>query len=465
MNLPSQSLPLPSAYYDRHSGGFWFQDAKEAWLRLKEDDFIRFLTEYGYSNKPGVGEALSAAARVLMKIQMEQNVDYAGPLAGYQQELIDMEGKAVLVTKSPKVIPPVPGDYPVLLDMLLNMFGAEQLPYFEAWVKMAYESLVSGNLRSGHALVMAGPRNSGKTLVQLIMTKVLGGRVGHPYQHMTGMTSFNSDLFGCEHLSIDDECGSTEFKSRQKLTAQFKMITAAGSQHCHAKGEPALTLTPFWRLTVSVNDDPESLLVLPLIREDLADKVMLFKIEHHTMHMPTSTNEERDAFWNQLMADLPHWLHHLTQWEIPAELKANRFGVKHYHHTEIMDAIEGLSPEMKLYDLLKDRFARCLEGWRGTASELETLLAGDTASTRYEARKIFTFNHACARYLERLSKKHPAIVMRDGREHDRHYWKIVFPQPRRDEVVISVPVGRIPAPPVIGVPDGVISPANLGLVS
>jgi hypothetical protein len=242
------------------------------------------------------------------------------------------------------------------------------------------------------------------------------------------------------------------------------MITAAGSQHCHAKGEPALTLTPFWRLTVSVNDDPESLLVLPLIREDLADKIMLFKIEHHDMPMPTSTKEERAAFWNRLMSELPHWLHRLTQWEIPDKLKANRFGVKHYHHPELMDAIEGLSPETKLYDLLKDRFAHRPEGWRGTASELETLLAGDTASTRYEARKIFTFNHACARYLERLSKKHPAIVMRDGREHDRHYWKIVFPQPIRVEVV-PVPLRCIPAPPVIGPPGELFPQTNLGLVS
>ena len=108
------------------------------------------------------------------------------------------------------------------------------------------------------------------------------------------------------------------------------MITAASSQHCHAKGKPALTLKPFWRLTVSVNDDPESLLVLPLIREDLADKIMLFRIERQEMPMPTGTNAQRTAFWNQLMVELPHWLHHVTQWEIPVELVADRFGVAHY---------------------------------------------------------------------------------------------------------------------------------------
>lgn len=459
MNLPSESLPLPSAHYDKASKGYWFQDSKGSWMCLKEGDLVRFLSDLGYSGKPAGAEALSPAARALMKIQMEQNVDYAGPLAGYHQGLIEMEGKSVLVTDSPKIIQPVPGEFTVLQMTLFHMFGPEQLPYFEAWIKLAYESLRSGKLRSGHAVVMAGPRNSGKTLVQEIVTKVLGGRVGKPYLHMTGGSSFNSDLFGSEHLVIDDECGSTEFKSRQKLTSQFKMIAAAGSQHCHAKYATPLTLKPFWRLTVSVNDDPESLLVLPLIREDLADKIMLFKITRHEMPMPTATNEERDAFWTRLMADLPGWLDHLVRWEIPEKMRANRFGVEHYHHKEIMEALEGLSPEMKLYDLLENSFGHSLNGWRGTASELETLLAGDSSSTRYEARKIFIFNNACARYLERLSKKFQTIIMRDGRHCNRHYWKIVFPQTRVERVQQrGTAAGNLPPNPMIGSTDAAASP-------
>ena len=174
MNAPSQVVPPPPAYYDKYSGGFWLQDAKLSWMRLKEGDFARFLTEYGYSRRAPVGEELSSADRAMMEIQMKQNVDYAGSLAGYSQGLIEMEGMSVLVTSSPKIIPPEAGDYAVLHAMLLNMFGPEQLPYFEAWIKLAYESLSSRNLRPGHAMVIAGPRNSGKSLVQQIVTKILG---------------------------------------------------------------------------------------------------------------------------------------------------------------------------------------------------------------------------------------------------------------------------------------------------
>ena len=136
MTLPSQSLPLPTAYYDKNSGGYWYQDAKGAWVRFPQNDFIRFLKDCGYSSKVADGQTQSGVDRALMKIQMEQNVDYAGPLAGYSQGLIDMEGKSVLVTDSPKIIQPVQGDFAVLQAVLMGMFGAEQLPYFQAWCKL-----------------------------------------------------------------------------------------------------------------------------------------------------------------------------------------------------------------------------------------------------------------------------------------------------------------------------------------
>ena len=427
------------AYFDKNSGGYWYQDAKGAWVRFQQNDFIRFLKSFGYSSKVADGQIQSGVDQVLMDIQMGQNVDYAGPVAGYPQGLIDMEGKSVLVTDSPKIVLPEPGEYPMLQEMLLNMFGEEQLRFFQAWCKLGYESLASGQLRPGHAVVMAGPRASGKSLVQKLVTKMLGGRAAHPYLYMTGGTSFNSELFGAEHLIIDDQCGNSDFRSRQKLTAQFKMITAAGSQQCHPKGKPAVTLIPFWRQTVSVNDDPESLLVLPLIREDLADKIMLFKIEHHDMPMPTRTNHERDAFWNQLMAELPHWLHYLNGWEIPVQMQGDRYGVTHYHHPDIVEAIDSLSPQTKFFNLLQAHFSgtfRPLMPWIGTAAELETLLTAPGAHSPYEARKLLYWTTACGTYLSDASTKHPDNVKRANRQDNQHQWEINFP------------VNRVAPPPI-----------------
>jgi hypothetical protein len=458
VNLPSRSLPLPKAFYDKNSGGYWFQDTKGWWLRFQQNDFARYLKDWGYSGRPAEGEVLSALDRAIMAIQQDQNVDYAGPLAGYAQGLIEMEGKSILVTDSPKLIEPAHGDWGVLQQMLLNMFGEEQLRFFQAWIKLSFESLVSGDLRPGQALVLAGPRNSGKSLVQKIITEVLGGRAAHPYRHMRGGTEFNSELFGAEHLIIDDQCGSSDFKSRQKLTAQFKTITAAGSQQCHPKGRAALTLTPFWRLSVSVNDDPESLLVLPLIREDLEDKILLFQIEHREMPMPTKTNEERRLFWNRLLAELPHWLHHVTHWEIPAEIAADRFGMTHYHHPDIVNAIDSLSPQAKFFNLLRSQFSGAFHPalpWTCTAAEVEDLLTGPIGHSSREARNLLHWPTACGTYLSDAAKKHPENVRRANRQDNLHQWVLDF-APCVDVGVRVDPTPdlalRLPPPPTIDEP-------------
>ncbi len=73
-------------------------------------------------------------------------------------------------------------------------------------------------------------------------------------------------------------------------------LTTDLKQRCHAKHREPLTLTPFWRLSISVNDEPENLMVLPPIDESLGDKMILLKARRTEMPMPTGTTEERDAF-------------------------------------------------------------------------------------------------------------------------------------------------------------------------
>lgn len=65
------------------------------------------------------------------------------------------------------------------------------------------------------------------------------------------------------------------------------MVTACETQSCHAKNRQAITLTPLWRLTISLNDEPESLLTLPPLDNSLEDKVILCKGEKHAMPMRT----------------------------------------------------------------------------------------------------------------------------------------------------------------------------------
>src|SRR5258708_27310204 len=110
-----------------------------------------------------------------------------------------------------------------------------------------------------------------------------------------------------------------------------------------------------------------------------------------------------------LKAELPHCLHFLLNWQIPAELVSQRYGITHYQHPEILTALGTLAPETRLRELINSElFGAAAPGlWEGTASELERKLTSDSSSVRREAGKLFSFPTACGTYLGRLQKLYP----------------------------------------------------------
>jgi hypothetical protein len=43
-------------------------------------------------------------------------------------------------------------------------------------------------------------------------------------------------------------------------------------------------LKPFWRLSITLNDEPENLLILPPLDESLGDKIMLLRAQAQNAH-------------------------------------------------------------------------------------------------------------------------------------------------------------------------------------
>ena len=111
-------------------------------------------------------------------------------------------------------------------------------------MKVALSSLRAGGPRVGQALVLVGERDCGKSLLQKIITQLLGGRMAKPFLYMSGQTAFNGNLFGAEHLSIEDEQPYTDIKSRRNFGAKIKEIVAIDDQNSHKKFRDGVTL-PF----------------------------------------------------------------------------------------------------------------------------------------------------------------------------------------------------------------------------
>ena len=204
------TVPL-DAYYDTSKSKYLVLNAGGRRLPLDTGQFKKRLQQEGFSTKTPEEGGLSPADTVTIQVQDHRDVCYAAPLAGRMAGFCEEGGHRFLVTDSPRFIPAVKGEWPTLRELLNNLFtkGEEgdksQLDTVYTWLKGSIEALRAGRTKEAQCLAMAGPPQSGKSLFQKIITRLLGGRAAKPYLFLSGKTPFNAELFGAEHLMLEDE--------------------------------------------------------------------------------------------------------------------------------------------------------------------------------------------------------------------------------------------------------------------
>jgi len=362
--------------------------------------------------------AVSPCEQEIARIQTECSIVFAGQVAGLKAGIHnDPNTGYFLVKENPKYITPVPGAFPTLETLFDNLFNdpvADQRPYLYGWLRWTMEAYYSGIPRRGHALILIGPPNVGKSLFQDIFTAMVGGGVGRPYQYMTGQTTFNSDMFAYVHQRIEDESAPGIFRSKDLFTEKFKELVTHVEKRCHPKGREALTLIPLWRLTMSLNDEPESLKLLPRLTNSIEDKIMVFRVGLKKSPMPSTQGGQEDL-WKTIHAELPHFIHHILNFKIPASLQG-RYGIKHFHHPELVANIVMANPEGYLLHLIDVLFFPNVDAktlpLQMTAREIEHRIKQPSSPTATVTRDFFEHNSTCAYYLETLSKTHPQRVQK-----------------------------------------------------
>ncbi len=410
MSAVQEALPLPQLFYSGSSKNYYRADSKGRWIALNENSALKFIRSEAWGGRSANG--LDEADACLLRIQSEQNVDYVGPVAGFPAGPREINGRLVLITDSPAIISPKAGQFPLLDSLLEGMFNdatRDQRPFLYGWLKRGIESVQQQRWSPGQVLALGGEVNSGKSLFQRLVTELLGGRAAKPYKFLTDRTQFNGDLFGAEHLMVEDEAESIDIRARRHFGAGIKGIAVNRDHQCHGKYREGLVLTPIWRMTISLNNEQERLQVLPPMDADIADKVMLLRVNRKAMPMPTDTAEEKERFWAALKAEMPAFVHFLLNWQIPKELICPRFGVVHYHHPQLLEALERTNPETRLLALI-DQVLFHPSGYPtdlpfdGTAEDLEHRLRRQEENRR-QVEQLLSFPAACGTYLGRLSKK------------------------------------------------------------
>jgi hypothetical protein len=423
LKLEDQALTTAqhfNAYYDKETKEYALEITDEVYQTRTEAQFKRNLRFRHLTKYTIPGRNWSQLDIALKYFQDEKFVTFVGPLAGKTCGFYDENGFRILVTSQAKVIEPKPGDWPTLEKLFTNLLGHEEFePYSESqieafygWLKIAYNAFRAHRFQPGQALALAGPVDCGKSLVQSLITEILGGRSAKAAMFLQGRTDFNAELFAAEHLILEDEAASTYHKDRMTLGTAIKNLIANRVHACHPKNRQIVNLAPWWRLSISLNDRPERLLVLPPLIDDIAGKIILLRASKYPMPMAAETIEEKEIFWQTLCAELPAFLHWLVNdYHIPESSRDTRFGIKAFHHPVLMAELEHLSPAHTLLDLIDiaDIWEVGNDLWEGTAIELRALLMGHH-KTAADARKLLEWLNACGQYLNDLAKIRPNRV-------------------------------------------------------
>lgn len=442
-NTNYDALEIPFEVYHLAKGDkyFWKDDAGR-FQGHGVEDFRRLLRLNGISGKNADGELTSAHDHLIQRVQSKHGVDVAMPLAGYGAGLREMNGVRLLVTVPPKLPQPQAGDYPALGRLLSELAGVGkddhgdvQLKTLTLWLARAWRSIAEDRTLSGHCLILAGPRSASKTMFQeRIITAILGGRKAKAALVLVKDKDFTADLASSEHLYLADELVSKDYRARMNLAEKIKSFVANRGQSVHPKGVDQMTLDPRWRLSISLNDEPDRLAMLPPLDDaDIADKVILLRC--HPVTRP-SDDLEQERWIKQLIEEIPAFLHDAIAMQVPDELReldGVRFGLRSFLHPGLMadmNANESESTAMAVIDKLLFWSPDC-DAIEDSASSIRLMMvdkASGESSMRAEVDRLFPNELRLGGVLSRIMTRYPGRVEKPDRHGNKRFWRILPPE-------------------------------------
>ena len=417
-------LQLPIWFYPP-SEKYYVQNELMEYVPYTKTTLKLILKSWGLRGRVHDDELQSPIDALIADVSYGKSVAYAGRLAGIKVGCYQMNGKRVLVTSDPVIVEAKEGQFPMIESVIGQLFNGgeiDQRPYVYGWLKMGRKAVLEAFPMPGQALVLAGPRNAGKNLFQDIITEALGGRAEKPYRYMVGKSEFNGDLFGAEHLCIADEVPFYDMPSRRVFGSKIKDMCVNSLQSCHGKHKEALTLYPIWRLSISVNDEAENLVMLPPLEESIEDKIMLLKVNQAVMPMKSDSPRSRVEFWDAVRAEIPSFLYFIENYVVPDELQESRFGVKAFQHPDLVEILKEMTHENRLMALMEIIVIPENGSWKGTLEELETALLEDSTYKR-QIEKLLYYPTALMTYMRRLHKSMPERV-RSFRSDGKAKWEL-----------------------------------------
>jgi hypothetical protein len=181
-----------------------------------------------------------------------------------------------------------------------------------------------------------------------VLRPIFGGMQGDPYEYLMNQNRFNVELFEAYFWAMDD-AAAPRGEHRGSVLSKLKAFAVNPSHRIEEKHQTAKSLEHVGRLSVTLNDDPGSLALLPEINDNTRDKFCFFATRPYSGKWPTNAALERT-----LAEELPHFLHWLLEWQPPEDLLENsRMGVKSYFDPDLLGTAQKTEFAYNFLELLR----------------------------------------------------------------------------------------------------------------
>lgn len=353
--------------------------------QIPREQLVLELRQRGFKVKVKKGEFISEVENAIIMISNQNRIDEIAPMVFRRDErIVKYNGVSILNSASVEAIEPADdGDFtkwPFLNGFFDQFFedttNIRTKYYFFAWLQRFYKAFLNNREDQGQACILVGPAKRGKTLMSnLIISKLVGG-FADASDYLSGGTKFNKELGGAAAWVIDDTVSAASFQDQRKATELIKRGVANPKIQFMAKYADSVTIPWAGRIILSLNDDPNSMSVIPTMDSSNRDKLMAFKVNQKPFNFPPK--RELQATINE---ELPYFARFLLDWKPPEEvLDDDRFGVKSFIDKSISYAAYDNSSRSQVAELI-DYFAKAcreqnteIKEWRGTITEFQVAL-------------------------------------------------------------------------------------------
>jgi energy-coupling factor transporter ATP-binding protein EcfA2 len=175
--------------------------------------------------------------------------------------------------------------------------------------------------RQCQVLALMGEKGIGKSTFQALLTKVLGGKGGEAKNWILEGGSFHDTLINACHIYVDDPTLSHRMV-KTSIDDRLKAIATSEQHFLNPKGVTAVQFPVIWACTLSMNLNPENIAVLPNQTEDGSDDKLAMILCSKTTPMGGN-----GKFPECLAKEIKTFRRYLEEWEIPNNIKNDRYGV------------------------------------------------------------------------------------------------------------------------------------------